>query len=36
MLVQEIDAVGTEALERRINDRLDVLRAAVQTTSASL
>ena len=34
MLVQQIDAVGTEALERGIDDRLDVLRSAVQTTSA--
>src|SRR5207237_10896733 len=35
MLVQQIDAVGTEALERGIDDRLDVLRSAVQSTSAS-
>src|SRR5207249_4191422 len=35
MLVQQIDAVGTEALEQGIDDRLDVLRSAVQTTRAS-
>ena len=35
MLVQKIDAVGTETLEGGIDDRFDVLRAAVETTSAS-
>src|SRR6266478_10261006 len=35
MLVQKIDAVGTETLERGIDHRFDVLRAAVETTSAS-
>ena len=35
MLVQQIDTVGAEALERAIDDCLDVLGAAVQTTSAS-
>ena len=36
MLVQQIDTVGAEALERAFDDCLDVLGAAVQTASASL
>ena len=32
MLVEKIDTVGAEALERAIDDCLDVLRPAVQTT----
>ena len=36
MLVQEIDAVRPEALERSVDHRLDVLGPAVQTTSASV
>jgi hypothetical protein len=35
MLVQKIDTVGAEAFERGVDDCLDVLRAAVETTSAS-
>ena len=35
MLVQQIDAVGAEAPERAIDGSLDVLGAAVQTTSAA-
>ena len=36
MLVQEIDAVGSEALERGIDHRLDVVGPAVETSSAAL